>query len=130
YLYGKYDKAALDSGYASGREGFLSRMMELDAIDEEWARGFVEWVYGQVYTRGVLDPKTRQLAAVGEHVLLGTDREMTTHMKAALRYGATPEEIREICLHTAVYNGFPMAHHGLEVFEKALAAHNAEFKTD
>ena len=127
YLYSKYDNDALDSGYASGREGFLSRLEELDGIDEAWAKGFVEWVYGQVYTRRVLDPKTRELVAVGEHVVLGNDRAMTTHMKAALRYGATPEEIREVCLHTTVYNGFPMGHHGLEMFDKALAAHNAEF---
>jgi alkylhydroperoxidase/carboxymuconolactone decarboxylase family protein YurZ len=127
HLYSKYDHDALDSGYASGREGFMARMAELDAIDESWAKGFVEWVYGQVYTRRVLDPKTRELCAVGEHVVLGNDRAMTTHMKAALRYGATPEEVREVCLHTAVYNGFPMAHHGLEMFDKALAAHREEF---
>jgi alkylhydroperoxidase/carboxymuconolactone decarboxylase family protein YurZ len=125
-LYDRYDKDALDRGYHIGGDKFLERIAELDELDPAWTKGFVDWVYGTVYRRRVLDPKTRELVTIGEHVVLGNDRAMTTHMKSALRNGATREEIIEVCLNSAVYNGFPKAHHGLAVFYKAEKEYLAE----
>jgi alkylhydroperoxidase/carboxymuconolactone decarboxylase family protein YurZ len=118
-LYARFNKDALDTGIEIGGDGFLGRLIELDGLDTQWAEGFLNWVYGTVYRRRVLDRRTRELVTVGEHVVLGNDRAMKTHMKAALKFGAKREEIIEVCLNSAVYNGFPKAHHGLAVFYKA-----------
>jgi 4-carboxymuconolactone decarboxylase len=118
-LYARFNKDALDTGYDIGGDKFLERIAELDQLDTQWTAGFLNWVYGTVYRRQVLDRRTRELVTVGEHVVLGNDRAMITHMKSALRGGATREEIIEVCLNSAVYNGFPKAHHGLAMFYKA-----------
>lgn len=118
-LYAKYSKDALDTGFDIGGEKFLERIAELDELDQQWTDGFLNWVYGTIYRRRVLDRRTRELVTVGEHVVLGNDRAMITHMKSALRGGATREEIIEVCLNSAVYNGFPKAHHGLAMFYRA-----------
>jgi alkylhydroperoxidase/carboxymuconolactone decarboxylase family protein YurZ len=128
-LYARFDNEALDTGYDIGGDKFLERVAELDGLDTEWAQGFVNWVYGTVYRRRVLDRRTRELVTIGEHVVLGNDRAMTTHMKSALKAGATREEIIEVCLNSAVYNGFPKAHHGLAVFYKAEQEYLEENKS-
>ena len=79
--------------------------------------------------RRVLDRRTRELVTIGEHVVLGNDRAMTNHMKSDLKAGATREEIIEVCLNSAVYNGFPKAHPGLAVFYKAEQEYIEEAKS-
>jgi 4-carboxymuconolactone decarboxylase len=118
-LASRFNKDGIATGYEIGGQKFLERVAELEGLDPEWAQGFVSWVYAGVYRRKVLDRRTRELVTVGEHVVLGNDRAMTTHMKAALLFGAKREEIIEVCLNSAVYNGFPKAHHGLATFYKA-----------
>ena len=42
------------------------------------------------------------------------------HVRAALRNGLTPEEIREVLIHTAVYAGVPAANSAVAIAQKTL----------
>ena len=42
------------------------------------------------------------------------------HVRAALRNGLTPEEIREVLIHTAVYAGVPAANSAFAIAQKTL----------
>lgn len=125
YLYGKYDNDALDTVREAVNDDMLGTLAQLDRNDEAWAKGVVGWVFGEVYGRQVLDHKTRSLTAIAMHLSLGNDRAVSTHMAAALKHGASPEEIREVCLHAALYAGFPKSHRGLEALERAVEAFEA-----
>jgi alkylhydroperoxidase/carboxymuconolactone decarboxylase family protein YurZ len=47
--------------------------------------------------------------------------ELAMHVKAALRNGLTPEQIREVLLQVAVYAGVPVANRAFSIAQRALA---------
>ncbi len=65
--------------------------------------------WGTVWCRGGLDLKTRSLITISMLTALGRAHELKGHVRGALNNGATPEEIREVLLHAAVYCGAPLA---------------------
>jgi len=65
--------------------------------------------WGTVWCRGGLDLKTRSLITISMLTALGRAHELKGHLRGALNNGATPEEIREVLLHAAVYCGAPLA---------------------
>lgn len=65
--------------------------------------------WGTVWCRDGLDLKTRSLITISMLTALGRAQELKGHVRGALNNGATPEEIREVLLHAAVYCGAPLA---------------------
>jgi len=95
----------------------------LEDIAPDLARYVAEFPYGDIYTRGVLDLKTRELITVGAITALGTaPLQLKSHIKGALNVGCTREEIVEVMIQMAVYAGFPAALNGIyaakEVFKE------------
>lgn len=68
-----------------------------------------EFAWGTVWNRQGLDRKQRSLATVAMLVVLNRPRELAGHLRGALANGVTPEELRELMIHSAVYGGFPAA---------------------
>ena len=54
-------------------------------------------------------------------VVLRQEEELAMHLRAALRNGLTPEQIREVLLHTAVYAGVPAANRAFAIAQRVLA---------
>ena len=48
------------------------------------------------------------------------------HVRAALRNGLTPDEIKEVFLHCAVYCGVPAANGAFAIAQRVLAEADAE----
>ena len=67
------------------------------------------YALGDVWGREVLDPKTRQLAAMAAFASLGLRGFFKTHAGYALNLGATPEELKEVVYLVTVPAGFPRA---------------------
>lgn len=80
---------------------------ELEAVDPAFNRMFKELVYAGMYSRTVLDAKTRQLLAVAACTVINALPELESHARAGLRVGLTVEEIREVIFQMVVYVGFP-----------------------
>lgn len=106
-LYERYNNQALDSGQRIQGEFFLRLVEEYDELDQEWTEGWLTWIYDLQYNRGILDEKTRILPIVGYCVILDDQGQLPNHMRAALRAGASPREILEIILQSAIYAGMP-----------------------
>lgn len=106
-LYERYDRQALDTGQRLQGEFFLRLVEEFDELDPEWTEGWLRWIYGAQYNRGVLDDRTRILPIVGYCVILDDQGQLPNHMRSALRAGATPREILEIILQASIYAGMP-----------------------
>ncbi len=106
-LYERYNNDALDSGQRIQGEFFLRLVEEYDELDQEWTEGWLTWIYDLQYNRGILDEKTRILPIIGYCVILDDQGQLPNHMRAALRAGATPREILEIILQSAIYAGMP-----------------------
>ncbi len=68
-----------------------------------------EYAWGTVWTRGGLDRKQRSLATVSMLIALNRPQELAGHLRGALANGVTPQELRELMVHSSVYCGFPAA---------------------
>jgi 4-carboxymuconolactone decarboxylase len=73
-----------------------------------------------VWTREGLDRRTRSCITLAILTTLRAEDEIEMHVHAALRNGLTPEEIREVLLHTAVYAGVPAANAAFAIAQRVL----------
>jgi 4-carboxymuconolactone decarboxylase len=76
--------------------------------------------WGQVWSRPGLDLRTRSCLTLALLAALRCEHELAMHVAAAVRLGVTPEEIREVLLHTAVYAGAPAANAAFAVAQRVL----------
>ncbi len=91
-------------------------MQTLQDIAPDFARMIVEFPYGDVYARGVLTPRERQIATIASLTTQGNaGKELKAHIQGALNVGCTRQEVIEILMQMAVYAGFPAALNGIMV---------------
>ncbi|MCK9578869.1 MAG: carboxymuconolactone decarboxylase family protein [Methanoregula sp.] len=80
----------------------------LNAVCPDLSRYLIEYSFGEIYAREVLDNKTKEQAVVAALTAMGTAApQLRVHIHAALHVGCTPEEIREIIIQMCGYAGFP-----------------------
>ena len=97
----------------------LARQDGFTAPFQEFITGYA---WGGVWGRPGLDRRTRSCVTVALLATLGHERELAAHLGGALRNGVTPDELREVLLHTAVYAGVPAANRAFAVAQGILAA--------
>ena len=110
--------------YERGRERFLEVHDEkaLAAVQSlgDLGRAIVEFAYGDVYTRPGLALRDREIAAVAALVATGRSSQIPQHLRASLKAGLSPEELREIILQTATIAGFPPAVNAMSTLKTIL----------
>ena len=80
------------------------------------------YAWGEIWTRPGLDRRTRSCMTLMALIALGRFDELEMHVRAALRNGLTPDEIKEVLLHSAVYCGVPAANSAFHVAQRVLEA--------
>jgi len=78
------------------------------------------YAWGEIWSRPVLDRRTRSLITLATLVALGREEELAMHVRAALRVGLTPDEIKEVLLHSAIYCGVPAANGAFAVAQRVF----------
>ncbi len=106
--------------FGAEADAHIERIRE---ISPEFARVNVEFPFGNLYRRSVLDEKTRELCTVAALTTQGFGLpELKSHVRGALNCGATRDEISEVILQMIAYCGFPAATNALfstkEVFDE------------
>ncbi|KZZ48594.1 4-carboxymuconolactone decarboxylase [Thalassolituus sp. HI0120] len=102
-------------------EAFVNKAMDNTSAYMEPVQQWInEHAWGSVWQREGLDRKTRSLVTVGMLAALKASTEIKGHIQGALNNGATPEEIREVLLHSAVYCGAPAAQEALRAAKDIL----------
>jgi 3-oxoadipate enol-lactonase/4-carboxymuconolactone decarboxylase len=76
--------------------------------------------WGDIWSRPGLDRRSRSIAVLSSLVARGHSEELAMHLRAALRNGLTPEEIREVILQSALYAGLPAANTAFRVASGVL----------
>jgi 4-carboxymuconolactone decarboxylase len=79
------------------------------------------YAWGEIWTRPGLDRRTRSCVTLALLTALHCHGEIAMHVHAAVRNGLTPDEIKEVLLHTAVYAGVPAANSAFAIAQEALA---------
>ena len=78
------------------------------------------YAWGEIWARPGLDRKTRSCITLAALVALGREEELAMHVRAAIRVGLTPDEIKEVLLHSAIYCGVPAANGAFAVAQRVL----------
>jgi 4-carboxymuconolactone decarboxylase len=93
-----------------GGSGFLDRMGQPMA---DW---LVDWVFGDVHSRGGLSARERELIILALLTGLGSsDPQVAAHIEALRTLGVPDTDIEETILQTAPYTGIPRAINALKV---------------
>jgi len=90
----------------------------------EFTRDFQDlitrYAWGEIWTRPGLDRRTRSCITIAALVALGRDHELELHLRAALRNGLSPDEIKEVLLQSAIYCGVPAANSAFAIAQRVL----------
>jgi 4-carboxymuconolactone decarboxylase len=91
-----------------------SYIEKIKAVAPEFAWVNVTFPFGELYARDVLDLKTRELCTVAALTVQGFSLpELRIHVDAAVRSGASREEVVEVITQMIAYAGFPAATNAL-----------------
>jgi 4-carboxymuconolactone decarboxylase len=80
------------------------------------------YAWGEIWCRPGLSRAERSMITLTALAVLRQEQELALHVRAALRNGLTPEQIREVLLQVAVYAGVPAANRAFAVAQPVLAA--------
>ncbi|MFB9834591.1 4-carboxymuconolactone decarboxylase [Actinoallomurus acaciae] len=78
------------------------------------------YAWGEIWTRPLLDRRTRSCITLTALVARGHLEELALHVRAAVRNGLSADEIKEVLLQTAVYCGVPAANSAFAVAQRVL----------
>ena len=85
-----------------------AHIQKIKALAPEFAWVNMTFPFGELYARDVLDAKTRELCTVAALTVQGFALpQLKIHVEAALRCGASRDEIVEIITQMIAYGGFP-----------------------
>ncbi len=88
--------------------------------DPEMMAILQKYIFGEVFTVGELDIKTRELITVTSLAVQQTLPQLKAHTNGALNAGATPIELREAIYQLASFIGFPKTLNALGVLNEVF----------
>ena len=90
-------------------------------FDADFQQFITATAWGTVWSRPGLERQTRQLVTIGLLAALGQEAELALHLRATPNTGVTPDQVKEVLLHVAVYAGVPAANSAFALAKKVFA---------
>ncbi|WP_406863888.1 alpha/beta fold hydrolase [Streptomyces sp. HUAS MG47] len=114
-----------DTGLKLRREvlgdAHVDRVLDEGAAFAADFQGLVtRYAWGEVWSRDGLDRRLRSTVTLTALIAGGHLDDLAGHTRAALRNGLTPDELKEILMHTGVYCGLPAANAALRVMQDVV----------
>jgi 4-carboxymuconolactone decarboxylase len=103
----KYGWPALSSRIRLQSHQGYDSIKSYDRIDPHYLKLWFDFIYAEMYARGVIDDRTRLLVMVGVCLAVNEPVQLENHMRGALLLGATPREVLEVIVHSTAYVGMP-----------------------
>lgn len=97
-----------------------------DRIDPHYLGLWFDFIYGELYPRGIIDDRTRLLMMVGICLALNEPVQLENHIRGALLLGANPREVLEVILHSTAYVGMPTTVQTVRVLDRIAKEQNRE----
>ncbi len=99
---------------------FKGEALTNEGSDPEMMAILQKYIFGEVFTVGKLDIKTREMITVTSLAVQQTLPQLKAHLNAALKAGATPIELREAIYQLAPFIGFPKTLNALNVLNEVF----------
>lgn len=114
-----------DAGMAVRREVLSDAHVDrAEARKDEFTSDFqamiTRYAWGTIWTRPGLPRTTRSAITLTAMIASGYWEELEMHVRAALRNGMTPEEIKEVFLQCAIYCSVPAANVAFSIGQRVL----------
>lgn len=90
-------------------------------FDTEFQDLITRYAWGEIWTRPGLPRHTRSLVTIALMVALNRGEELRLHLRAAANNGVSPDEIKEVLLHCAIYCGVPAANSAFHAAREILS---------
>ncbi|OKI81534.1 3-oxoadipate enol-lactonase [Streptomyces sp. CB02414] len=95
-------------------------LAQADEFSGDYQEFLTRYAWGEVWDRPGLDRRTRSCVTLTALVAGGHLEELPPHIRAALRNGLTPAEIKEVLLQAVVYCGVPAANGAFRVAQQVI----------
>lgn len=106
-----------------GGKQATNALADVEAISPDLAQFVTEYAYGYVYSRKILDLKSKEIAIVAALTARANAQpQLTLHLNCALNVGVSINELKEIILQMSIISGFPSAVNGMNALREVLAA--------
>ena len=100
-----------------------ARKTDFDADFQDY---IVHSAWSAVWSRPGLTPRERSLITIALLTALGHHEELAMHLRATANTGATPEDVKEVLLHTGVYAGVPATNQAMKLAKEVLGQGEGE----
>lgn len=115
----------LDAGYAVRRavlgDGHVDNAVaKTTDFNREFQMLITRYAWGTIWTRPVLDHRTRRLLVLAMMLALGRWEEFRMHVRAGLEHELEPCDLKEVLLQAAIYAGVPVANTGFHVASEEI----------
>jgi 4-carboxymuconolactone decarboxylase len=92
-----------------------------NAFNTEFQEQITRHVWGDIWTRPAIDPKTRRFMTISMMIALRAWGEFRLHVRSGLAAGdLTRDELKEIIMQATVYCGAPAGNHAMHEAEAAF----------
>lgn len=108
------------------RELFKEEALSPNGDDPEMMAILQKYIFGEVFTVGELDMKTREMLTVTSLAVQQTLPQLKAHINAALNVGVSPIELREAIYQCAPFIGFPKTLNALAVLNEVFKERGIE----
>jgi 4-carboxymuconolactone decarboxylase len=115
-----YEKGLTVRREVLGREHVERSLAQVSEFSRPIQELVTEYCWGVVWARDGLERKTRSLLNLAMLTALNRPHELAVHVRGALTNGATPTEIQETLLQTAIYAGVPAALESFRIADTIL----------
>jgi 4-carboxymuconolactone decarboxylase len=91
-----------------------------DEFTADFQDFITRYAWGEIWARPGLDRRVRSCITLALLAGLRAENEVAMHVRAALRNGLTPDEIKEVLLQVAVYAGVPAANSAFAIAQEVI----------
>lgn len=91
------------------------------AFDAPFQTLITEGAWGTVWASDQIGLRERSMLTLALLAAQGMDEEFAMHLRATANTGASPEDVREVLMHVAIYAGVPRANHALKLAKAVYA---------
>jgi alkylhydroperoxidase/carboxymuconolactone decarboxylase family protein YurZ len=117
----KYDWRGLSTSVMTQPRHAAALLETLDVLDPEYAALWSNFIYTEMYSRRVLDDRTRTMVMIGDCLAMGSRDQTENHMRNAIALGSTIDEVQEVVFQSLQYLGTVRSQWALPIVQKIRA---------
>jgi alkylhydroperoxidase/carboxymuconolactone decarboxylase family protein YurZ len=95
-----------------------------DRCDPQFLQHWFDFIYGELYPRGIIDDRTRLLMMVGVCLALNEPVQLENHIRGSMLQGATAREVLEVVVQSTAYCGMPTTVQVVRLVERIAKEQN------